>query len=71
MLAAVYGHADIEQDMGGGATLMRLSRDAARALPRADQLSRLGLLVAEDGTVITVMQVHERGSNRRYRRVRH
>lgn len=62
--------ADLESDIGGGATLYRVSRATAEALQSGDRLARYGAIISGDGALVTVMPVRASSSGARYRRIR-
>jgi hypothetical protein len=76
MLDALIHNADVEAPVGGGCTVLRLSRERLmdRALraslgPMADRLETLAVVLADEtGEVVTVLRDHGGREGRRYRR---
>jgi hypothetical protein len=76
MLETLIAHADIEAAVGGGCTVLRLSRQSLRdgelrvsLGPSLDRLGSLAVILANDtGEVVTVMRDHGGRNGRRYRR---
>lgn len=75
MLRALIEHADIESPVGGGCWALALSRRArVQADLRdtlgdaADRLASLSVVLAADGTVVTVLHRLRSRSGRRYAR---
>jgi len=76
MLDALIAHADVEASVGGGCTVLRLSRERlkdrdlrASLGAYADRIGSLAVILANDtGKVVTVMRDHGRAAGRRYRR---
>ncbi len=75
LIEALFSHGDTEASVGGGCTVVRLSRRGLRdgglretLGPLADRLPSLAMIIADDtGEIVTVMHDwgHSRGS--RYR----
>jgi hypothetical protein len=76
MLDALIAYADFEASVGGGCTVLRLSRDRledrdlrASLGSSADRLASLAVVLADDtGQIVTVLHDHGSAEGRRYRR---
>ena len=76
MLDAFLSLADAEAPVGGGCIALSISRStkrdrAIRAAfgPMLDRIADLAMVLAEDGSVVTVMHDRGHGACRRYRRM--
>ena len=76
MIKDLIANADVEEPVGRGCTVLRLSRrrlqdQSVRAAlgARADQLQSVALIWSEDGEVVTVLHDHGSRAGRRYRPV--
>jgi hypothetical protein len=67
MLHRVLENADTEIDVGDNCTLLRVSKQQARAL-RIDRISKVAVIWSErHAQIVTIMPVHESAGGRRYR----
>ncbi len=62
LLNAVLENADVESPAYGGSVLVSVSRARAEKLNLDDRLDRLGVVLSQDGAVVTVAHIH--GSRR-------
>ena len=66
-LDLLVASADLDRDVGGGAALYRVSRQAARTQGGCDKLGRFGAIVSDDGALITVLPLQRQRPRNRYR----
>ncbi|MCC6920724.1 MAG: hypothetical protein IT548_16120 [Alphaproteobacteria bacterium] len=74
-LEAFLALADLDAPVGGGCIALRISRRLKRDRrireafgPMLDLIADLALVMAGDGSIVTVMHDHGQASGRRYRR---
>lgn len=70
LLSAVLENADVERPAGGDAVLLSVSRARAARLNLNDRLGRCGVILSQDGAVITVAHVHRSRRGKTWRRGR-
>lgn len=63
----LIGAADLERPIGSGATLFLCSKEQRHFAP-SDKLGRYGVILSDDGTVITVLPIRQSKAGRRYMR---
>ena len=69
-LNSLLMNADLERSVGHSCVLYRVSCRRAAALNIDDRLGHYGLIVSNDGALITVVPIRRSNSGARYRRVR-
>lgn len=74
MISDVLTYADVEEPVGDGRTVVRLSRQTLRDQsvrsslgPHADRLQSVALICSRDGEIVTVLHDHGARGGRRYR----
>jgi len=74
-LEAFLALADVDSPVGGGCFALRISRRLKRDRrirkafgPMLDLIADLALVMADDGSIVTVMHDHGHAAGRRYRR---
>lgn len=63
----LLSEAEVEHSVGGGAVLVCLARAQAEFGPES-KLARYGVILAADGTIVTVLPLRSTRSGRRYHR---
>lgn len=66
-LDLLVASADLDSDVGGGAALYRVSRQAAQTQASCDKLGRFGAIVSDDCALITVLPLQRQRPRNRYR----
>jgi hypothetical protein len=71
MIEAILDNADVDQPIGNGCTLFRMSRRRGPALAGAEKLSRFAVVWSDtNAQVVTVLPLHSSAAGRRYRTIR-
>jgi anti-sigma factor RsiW len=70
LLRSVLENADVENPAHNGAVLVSVSKDRAEKLNIDDRLSHLGVVLANDGAVITVAHISGNRRGKAWRRGR-
>src|SRR6266404_8083730 len=68
MIEMMLTNADIEKNVGGHCTLIRISKRHAQTIQRSDKLSKFALIWSEaHAEIVTILPVHKTAAGRRYR----
>ena len=70
-LSDLVANADIELSADSGCALLRVSKRRSEYLNIDDRLYRYGVILSEDGTIVTVLPVYSSKSGKRYRAGQH
>ena len=70
LLNAVLENADVERPVGSCSVLVSVSKARAARQNLDDRLSRCGVILSQDGAVITVAHVHRSRRGKTWRRGR-
>jgi len=68
LLEAILNNADVERHAHGGALLVSVSRARAAELNLDDRLGRCGVILSDDGAIITVAHIHDTRRGKAWRR---
>jgi hypothetical protein len=64
----ILQHADVEKQIGGNCTLIRVSNRSARSVPEFAKLSKIALIWSDtNAQVVTVLPLKSGACGRRYR----
>ena len=64
----IFENADVELPIGSNCSLLRVSWKTARSLNLGEKVGRFGLILNEEGVVVTVLPIRGGANGRRYRK---